>query len=78
MKNTVVLISALVFGTAAFAGDFGAMDADADGAISAEEFTASFPDVDPGVFTAADTDQSGALDEAEVAAATEGGLLPAG
>ncbi len=78
MKKTILALAAVTFSTAAFAANFSAVDADQDGAISPEEFSAAMPDVDTNAFLAADTDQSGTLSEAEMANAVENGLLPAG
>lgn len=53
------------------------MDADGDGAVTFEEFTAALPDGTTDLFTQIDTDLDGTLSEEEIAAAVEAGLLPA-
>ncbi|KAB7613706.1 EF-hand domain-containing protein [Amylibacter sp. SFDW26] len=78
MKKTILALAAVTFSTAAYAADFATVDADQDGAVSAEELTAAMPDVDTNTFLEADTDQNGTLSEAEMTAAIESNLLPAG
>ncbi len=78
MKKIILALAATTFGTAAFAVDFATVDANQDGAVSAEELTAAMPEVDTNAFLAADTDQSGTLSEEEMANAIDNGLLPAG
>jgi len=77
MKKSITVMTAMLLGTTAFAADFSTMDADADGAISEVEFVAAYPETDEALLSVADQDQNGTLDEAEVTAATEAGILPA-
>ena len=65
---------ALTLPAAALASD--TMDADGDGAVSAEEFTAAHPEAAEGTFEQIDTNADGALAEDEIGAAREAGILP--
>ena len=60
---------------ALFAQDAGP-DVDGDGMVSMEEFTAAYPELTEETFTMADANADGSLDEAEIAAAAEAGILP--
>ena len=77
MKKSITLITAMLLGTSAYAADFNTMDADSDGVISEVEFVAAYPETNEAVLEAVDIDKSGALDESEVAAAVDAGVLPA-
>lgn len=77
MKMSITVITAMLLGTTGFAAEFTMMDADSDGVISEVEFVAAYPEADEAALAAADQDQSGTLDEAEITAATEEGILPA-
>ncbi len=74
--QTLVAISALVFGLPALATAQSSADANGDGVLTIEEVQAVLPDVDADGFSAMDTNGDGALDEAEIAVAQEAGLLP--
>ncbi len=76
MKKSVTIITAMLLGSTAYAADFQTMDADSDGVISEVEFVAAYPEANEAVLEAADLDKSGALDEAEVSAAIDAGVLP--
>ncbi len=65
---------ALTLPAVALASD--AMDADGDGAVSAEEFAAAHPEAAEGTFEQIDTNADGALAEDEIGAAREAGILP--
>lgn len=65
---------ALTLPAAALASE--AMDADGDGAVSAEEFAAAHPEAAAGTFEQVDTNADGALTEDEIGAAREAGVLP--
>ena len=56
------VLAALFCGTAAIAADMSAADSDGDGLISAEEFTAAYPDQDPAIFVAVDVNADGMID----------------
>ena len=66
---------AFVAATAVLGQDAGP-DVDGDGMVSMEEFTAAWPDLTADDFTAADSNADGMLDEVEIAAAAEAGVLP--
>ncbi|QUJ77825.1 hypothetical protein KDD17_07785 [Sulfitobacter albidus] len=55
-----------------------AIDANEDGVLSLEEVQAVYPDVTEDQFTTADLNGDGALEDAEVQAAQEAGLMPSG
>jgi hypothetical protein len=52
-------------------------DANGDGMVTQDEFTAAYPDLSADVFTKADTNGDGSLDADEIAAAEKAGLIPA-
>ncbi len=53
-----------------------ALDTNGDGLVTMEEVQAAYPEVTADVFASMDADADGALNDAEIAAATEAGLLP--
>lgn len=53
------------------------IDANQDGVLTLDEVQAVYPEMGADQFIAMDLDANGALDESEIAAATEAGLLPA-
>jgi hypothetical protein len=53
-----------------------AMDTDGDGVVSLEEAQAAYPDLTSETFVAMDSDADGVLNDVEIAAAMEAGLLP--
>ncbi|WP_318527430.1 EF-hand domain-containing protein [Roseobacter sinensis] len=73
-KTTVASI-VLLSATAAFAQL--AADANGDGVLTIDEVQAVYPDISAESFTTMDLNADGALDEAEVQAAQEAGLMPA-
>lgn len=78
MKLAKLSIAALLAAsTVAMAQDVKAVDADGDGAITAEELMAAYPETNEDIFTAADTNGDGVLDMDELAAAQADGLIPA-
>ncbi|MEL7100884.1 MAG: hypothetical protein AAGM84_18815 [Pseudomonadota bacterium] len=68
------LIAVPAFAMGAGAGD---VDANGDGVLTIDEVQAVYPEVSTDAFTAMDLDASGTLDESEVAAAQEAGMMPA-
>jgi hypothetical protein len=72
--NTATFVLALALPVAAFAQN--SMDTDADGLVSADEFAAAYPDASPEAFAQIDINADGALDDTEIAAAREAGVLP--
>lgn len=75
MTLTIAPLAALAFGTAAFAQ--AEMDTNGDGVFSMEELVVAYPDMTEETFTAIDADADGSVTEAELAAATDAGTLPA-
>ena len=70
---------ALAAGTllvAVMAAEGAPLDADGDGLVTLEELQATMPETTEELFASMDSDDSGALDLAEVTQATEMGLLP--
>ena len=65
---------ALTLPAAAIAGEM--MDADGDGLVTADEFSAAHPDAPEGTFEQVDTNADGALAADEIAAAIDAGVLP--
>ena len=65
---------ALLFPGALWAQDV--LDTNADGVITLDEVQMMHPDVDSESFMQADTDSDGLLNEEELAAAREAGLIP--
>ncbi|MFU8777237.1 MAG: EF-hand domain-containing protein [Roseovarius sp.] len=61
----------------ALAGEFSALDADGDGYVTMSELQQVIPNATAEIFTMADTNADGALNEEEVAAAVAAGVLPA-
>lgn len=52
------------------------MDANGDGVFSYEEMLTVYPELSEDVYTSIDVNTDGAIDAAELAAATEAGVLP--
>ena len=75
-----VVLSAIFLSVPALAMGQGLQDVDAngDGVLTIDEVQASFPEVTSDGFSAMDVNADGALDEAEVAAAQEAGVMPQG
>lgn len=76
MKPALILFGIALSTTAAFAQSMAELDADGDGAASMAEVQALFPDVTEEAFTAADTDGDGMLNEEELTAAQDAGVIP--
>jgi len=53
------------------------VDANGDGLMTIDEVQAVFPDVTPEQFAQVDTNDDGAIDDAEMVAGQEQGLMPA-
>ncbi len=62
--------------TTAFA-DVSAMDVNGDGLLTMDEVQAAYPEVTADQFSQIDTNGDGAVDDAEMTAAQEAGLMPA-
>ncbi len=78
MKKVLITTSAFfVFSGAAFAS-VANVDADGDGVASFSEILAVYPTLTEGGFRAMDTNGDGVVDDTEMTAAQETGLLPQG
>ena len=53
------------------------IDSNGDGLMTIDEVQAVFPDVSPEAFAEVDTNDDGAIDDAEMVAGQEQGLIPA-
>ncbi|MGJ8545219.1 MAG: hypothetical protein ACSHWZ_07220 [Sulfitobacter sp.] len=53
------------------------VDANGDGMLSVDEVQAVYPEITAEQFTAMDLNADGGLDDAEIQAATEAGVMPA-
>jgi len=78
MKATATLALVAFAGTAAAQEADPNIDINGDGFYSFPEISTIYVDVTDATFTAMDTTGDGLLDMAEVAAAQEAGLIPAG
>jgi len=76
MKSASVALAILLAGTT-FAAAQSALDTDGDGAVSLAEVQAVVADFTEEQFAGIDTNADGLLDEAELAAAAEAGVIPA-
>jgi len=76
IKAAPAALGLLLAATPALYAQDAGPDVDGDGLVSMEEFAAAYPDLAADTFTLADTNADGALDEAEIAAAAEAGLMP--
>lgn len=78
MKKILIATTALfTLGGAAFAA-VADVDTDGDGVASFTELLAVYPTLTEEGFSAIDANGDGVVDDAEMAAAQEGGLIPAG
>lgn len=78
MKKTVFLmIGSITLATAANAVTLADLDADGDGMVTFEELSAVLPDVSEEVFSTADLNADGMIDEEELTGAQDVGILPA-
>ncbi len=73
-----VLASVVCIGIPALAIGAGIQDVDAnaDGVLTIDEVQSTYPEITVDTFSAMDVNSDGALDEAEVAAAQEAGIMP--
>ncbi|UOA27522.1 hypothetical protein [Pseudosulfitobacter sp. DSM 107133] len=79
MKFTTLAAAAAVAATPFMASATTTLqiDTNQDGVLTLDEVQAVYPEMGADQFISMDLDANGALDESEVAAATEAGLLPA-
>ncbi|TYB77534.1 hypothetical protein [Maritimibacter fusiformis] len=75
MKRTALALGIIVAGTSPLMAQE-MLDANEDGFVSLVELQATYPDVTEADFTEADANGDGLLDEEELAAAREAGLIP--
>jgi hypothetical protein len=75
-KFVLSLAAMFAFGVAQADAQTMVTDTDGDGVYSMEEMKAAFPDLTEDAFTAADTNEDGKLDAAELKAAQEAGTIP--
>lgn len=74
-KVFIALTTTLAFSSAGLAA-MSDVDADGDGVASYTELLAVYPTLTEDGFSAIDTNADGVIDEAEMAAAQEAGLIP--
>ncbi len=75
LRNLAVLASVTIAAPAIAFADT-SVDANGDGVLTIEEVQAVIPELDADGFSVLDVNGDGALDEAEIAAAQEAGVLP--
>ena len=76
MKRLAIVLAPLALATAAFAQDLPMVeDADASGSWSLAELQTVWTDLTEDGFTAIDTNADGAVDQTELQAAWDGGVL---
>lgn len=76
MKQVLIATSAIFVATASLAA-MSDLDTDGDGVASFTEMLAVYPSITEDGFTAVDTSGDGVVDDIELAAAEQSGLLPA-
>lgn len=76
-KFTAILTGMGILATSAFAAGAIEIDANGDGVVTVEEMQAVFPDMTAETFASLDSNDDGALDDAELIAGQEQGLIPA-
>lgn len=76
MTKTTTLLTLLAMAIAGTAWAASPADTDGDGMLTLDEVQAAFPEIDADSFTVMDANADGMLDEAEVLAAQEAGLMP--
>lgn len=77
LKLTAVGLLALCIPAYAMGAGAAELDANGDGILSVAEVQAVYPDVTPDQFSAMDLNADGALDDGEVIAAQDAGMMPA-
>jgi hypothetical protein len=76
-KLTAIALSALCLPAYAMGAGAAELDSNGDGLLSVSEVQAVYPDVTAEQFSAMDLNADGALDDGEVVAAQEAGVMPA-
>lgn len=77
LRLTAIAATALCIPAYAMGASVAEVDANGDGILSVAEVQAVYPDVTTDQFAAMDLNADGALDDGEVLAAQEAGLMPA-
>lgn len=77
-KRMTLLLAGLIGLGAATSALAEAQDIDGDGVYSMEELMAAYPSLTDEVFTTIDSNGDGAVDDAELTAAVDAGVLVAG
>lgn len=73
--RTTIAIAAILAAAPALA-QMAEIDTDGDGLVTYEEMVAVYPDTTPEAFAQIDSSADGAVDEAELTAALDEGLVP--
>lgn len=73
---TAIALSALCVPALAMGAGASELDSNGDGLLSVSEVQAVYPDVTAEQFSAMDLNADGALDDSEVVAAQEAGVMP--
>ena len=77
MKMTAAALTAFCLPAYAMGAGVADLDSNGDGLLSVTEVQAVYPDVTAEQYSAMDLNADGALDDAEVTAAQEAGMMPA-
>jgi Ca2+-binding EF-hand superfamily protein len=75
MRITVA-IAAMLAATPVLAQQIEEIDTDGDGLVTYEEMVAVYPDTTPEAFAQVDSGADGVVDQAELTAAADAGLVP--
>lgn len=75
-KLTTIALSSLCVPALAMGAGAAELDANGDGLLSVSEVQAVYPDVTTDQFSTMDLNADGALDDAEIVAAQEAGIMP--
>lgn len=76
-KHIAIVLGLGVMAASALSATAGEIDSNGDGLMTIDEVQAVFPDVTAESFAEVDTNDDGALDDAEMVAGQEQGLIPA-
>jgi hypothetical protein len=75
--KTTFLTALIALGLAAPSFAATELDTNGDGMLTLDEVQAAYPEITADTFTAMDVNADGALDDAEVVAAQQAGMMPA-
>lgn len=76
-KHIAIVLGLGVMAASTLGATAGEIDSNGDGLMTIDEVQAVFPDVTAESFAEVDTNDDGALDDAEMVAGQEQGLIPA-